>query len=111
MSFADSIRTCHKNADHCEGKRGGYMSIHTPAVELQDTHASTINIFINDVRYKVTERILTGAQIATLGGVPEGNQIFLEVPGPGEDRPIRPDEPVVLKSGMRFYDVPPGNLG
>ena len=25
------------------------MSIHTQTVELQDTHASTINIFINDV--------------------------------------------------------------
>ena len=77
MSFADSVRTCHKNADHCEGKRGGYISIHTQTVELQDTHASTINIFINDVRYKVTERILTGAQIATLGGIPEETRSFL----------------------------------
>ena len=87
------------------------MSIHTPAVETQDTHASTITIFINDTSYKVTERIMTGAQIAALGGIPEGDQIFLEVPGPGEDRPIGRDEPVELKSGMRFYDVPPGHLG
>lgn len=87
------------------------MNIDTPAVALQDTHARTINIFINDTSCKVTERIMTGAQIATLGGVPEGNQIFLEVPGPGEDRPIGRDEPVELKSGMRFYDVPAGNLG
>jgi len=87
------------------------MNIDTPAVPLQDTHARTINIFINDTSYKVTERIMTGAQIATLAGVPEGNQIFLEIPGPGEDRPIGRDEPVELKSGMRFYDVPAGNLG
>ncbi len=87
------------------------MSTHTPAVELEDTFAPTINIFINDTHYKVTERTLTGAQIAALGGVPEGNQIFLEVPGPGEDRPVGRDEPIELKSGMRFYDVPAGNLG
>jgi hypothetical protein len=87
------------------------MSTHTPAVELDDAHAPTINIFINDINYKVTERIMTGAQIAALGGIPEGDQIFLEVSGPGEDRPIGRDEPIELKSGMRFYDVPPRNLG
>ena len=87
------------------------MSTHTPAVELDNAHARTISIFINDIPYKVTERIMTGAQIAALGGIPEGDQIFLEVTGPGEDRPIERDEPIELKSGMRFYDVPPGNLG
>ncbi len=87
------------------------MSIRTPAVELEDAHTPTINILINDNHYKVTERIMTGGQIAQLGGVPEGNQIFLEVPGPGEDRPVGRDEPIELKSGMRFYDVPAGNLG
>jgi hypothetical protein len=64
------------------------MSSYTPAVELEDAHVRTINIFINNTHYKVTERTLTGAQIARLGGVPDGNQIFLEVPGPGEDRPV-----------------------
>ena len=87
------------------------MNVNSPAVALQHTHAPAIHIFINDTSYQVTERIMTGAQIATLGGVPEGNQIFLEVPGPGEDRPIGRDEAIELKSGMRFYDVPAGNLG
>jgi hypothetical protein len=87
------------------------MSTQTPAVELDDAHARTIIIFINDIQYKVTERIMTGGQIAALGGIPEDDQIFLEVPGPGEDRPIGRNEQIVLKSGMRFYDVPPGNLG
>jgi len=41
----------------------------------------------------------------------EGNQLFLEVPGPGDDRPIGLDETVTLRSGMRFYDVPVGNFG
>lgn len=70
-----------------------------------------INIFINDVHVKVETAHATGADIARLGGVPDGNQIFLDVPGPGEDRPIRRDEQIELKSGMRFYDVPAGNLG
>jgi hypothetical protein len=70
-----------------------------------------INIFINDARFAVRDRCLTGGQLASLAGIPDGNQIFLEIPGPGDDRPVGRDEPIELKSGMRFYDVPPGNLG
>ena len=87
------------------------MSSQAQAVEQHDQHGIAINIFIDDVRYKVNERTLTGAQLANLGGVPEGNQVFLDVPGPGDDRPVGREEPVELKSGMRFYDVPAGNLG
>jgi multiubiquitin len=68
-------------------------------------------IFINDMYYQVREPSLTGAQLATLGGVPDGNQIFLDVPGPGEDLPVGREEPIELKPGTRFYDVPAGNLG
>ena len=87
------------------------MSSQAQAVEQHDQHGVTINIFINDVHYRVTEPTLTGAQLANLGGVPEGNQLFLEVPGPGDDRAVGREEPIELKSGMRFYDVPAGNLG
>lgn len=69
------------------------------------------NIFINDTRYQATRPVMTGAELAELAGVPAGNQMFLEVHGPGDDRPISADEPVKLRSGMRFYDVPVGNLG
>lgn len=70
-----------------------------------------INIFINDAHVKVETTHATGAEIAQLGGIPDGNQIFLSVSGPGDDRPVRRDEQIELKSGMRFYDVPAGNLG
>jgi len=73
--------------------------------------AQVIEIFINDVPHKLRDRTLTGEQIAKLGGIPEGNQIFLEVPGPGDDRPVGRNEPIELRPGMRFYDVPAGNLG
>lgn len=75
------------------------------------THQPTINIFINDDHVQVHSPVMTGAELAELGHIPTGNQLFLEVPGPGEDRAIRPEESIELKSGMRFYDVPAGNLG
>jgi Multiubiquitin len=87
------------------------MSVQSLATPASGPHVAEINIFINDVHYKVTTPVLTGREISQLGGVPEGNQIFLEVPGPGDDLAIGPDKQVELKSGMRFYDVPAGNLG
>jgi hypothetical protein len=54
---------------------------------------------------------MTGAELLSLAGLPADNQLFLEVPGPGDDRPIRPDEPVKLRPGMKFYDVPVGTFG
>jgi hypothetical protein len=70
-----------------------------------------VNIQINNLHFKVSEPTLTGRGLATLGGIGEGNQLFLEVPGPEDDRQIGADEVVQLKSGMKFYDVPVGNLG
>jgi hypothetical protein len=70
-----------------------------------------IRIFVNDEPFFAPESSMTGAQILALAGVPEGNQLFLEVPGPGDDRPIGPEEPVTLHSGMKFYDVPVGTFG
>jgi len=87
------------------------MSSETPTVERHNHQAISINIFINDSHYRVSASSLTGAQLASLGGIHEGNQLFLEVPGPGEDRPVGREEPIELKAGMRFYDVPAGNLG
>lgn len=83
-------------------------------IETDSVEAATgpqINIVINTTHYRAPQPVMTGAELAALAGVPAGNQLFLEVPGPGDDRPIRPDEPVELRSGMRFYDVPVGNLG
>lgn len=85
------------------------------ATETPQDHAAlrdhkTINVFVNDEKFRV-ESPRTGEQIATLGGVPAGNQLFLEVPGPGDDVEIARDRTIELRSGMRFYDVPAGNLG
>lgn len=93
------------------------MSTHTATSgrpnhpEHPDEPHGIVNIFVNDVRHSVGRAPLTGAQIDALGGIPPGNQLFLEVPGPGDDELIAPDRSIDPKSGMRFYDVPAGNLG
>lgn len=93
------------------------MSTHTATSgrpnrpEDPDEPHGTVNIFVNDVRHPVGRAALTGAEIAALGGIPAGNQLFLEVPGPGDDELVAPDRSLEVKSGMRFYDVPAGNLG
>jgi hypothetical protein len=70
-----------------------------------------INLWIDDRKYVVTEGALTGRELKSLAGIPEANQLFLEVPGPGDDEQVFDDSPFKLKSGMKFYDVPVGNLG
>ena len=87
------------------------MSVESAVTVHDGRPERSIEIFVNDIRYEVHARELTGAQIATLGDVPDGNQIFLEVPGPGDDLPIGRHEAVELRPGMRFYDVPVGSLG
>lgn len=69
------------------------------------------NIFINDNRYTITEDSQTGAQLKGLDGIPAANTLFLEVPGPDPDKKIDDAETVTLKSGMRFYDLPPIGRG
>jgi hypothetical protein len=46
---------------------------------------------INGTHYKVDSKLLTGAELYTLAGIPTGNQLFLEVPGEDNDRPITAD--------------------
>lgn len=75
------------------------------------TKAKQINIVVNDNHYKVTEPEMTGSQLKVLATIPAANGLFLEAHGHDDDIPIRDDEVVELKSGMKFYDVPAGNLG
>jgi|GEM_PF-1872764 len=69
-------------------------------------------IFINDQRFEVFEEKLKGSEIKALAGIPPGNRLFLEVPGKDRpDQPIGDDEVVDLRSGLKFYDLPVGQVG
>lgn len=73
--------------------------------------ATHIVIFINDQRFQAPARVMTGAEIKRLGGVPAGNRLYREEPGAHPDTPIPDDTTVELKSGQKFYDLPPGTVG
>ena len=81
--------------------------------EMHDRPATErgVLIVINEVEYTTQRRDMTGRELMTLADIPDGNHLFLEVPGPGDDRQIGPDEEVRLHRKMRFYDVPVGNFG
>ena len=74
-----------------------------------------VNIQIDREHFKVDDVVLTGAQLRALPTSPIGPErdLFQVVPG-GQDLKINNDQPVELKSGMRFFTAPaqinPGNL-
>jgi Multiubiquitin len=70
-----------------------------------------LRIFINGDPYFAPEASMTGDQLLELAGLPATNQLFLDIPGQGDDRPIGANEEFELRSGMKFYDVPVGTFG
>ncbi len=70
-----------------------------------------IRIFINDQPYFAPKSRMTGSEILALAGLPATNQLFLDVPGPGDDVPVSPDADFELRPGQKFYDVPVGTFG
>ena len=74
-------------------------------------NAPTYAIVINRRHYEVDYPFRTGSQLKALARIPQPNQLFLEVPGPGEDELIRDEFAVRMRNGIHFYDVPVGNLG
>jgi len=86
--------------DHAELK-GAAVQAKSETDSVEAATGPRINIVINGTHYRAPRPVMTGADLAALAGVPTGNQLFLEVSGPGDDRPIGPDDPVELRSGMR----------
>jgi hypothetical protein len=70
-----------------------------------------LRIFINNEPYFAPDPVMIGAEILTLASLPDTNQLFLEVAGPADDLPIGPEQPVNIRPGMKFYDVPVGTFG
>ncbi len=66
-----------------------------------------IEIEINKKRYHVEKSVMTGAELKSLGGIAQEDELWLEEPGKNEDKKIGDNESVELKSGMKFFSLPP----
>lgn len=78
---------------------------------VTQTPGKKIKIFINDDAYSVDQPTMTGSELKALAGIAPENQLFEDAPGHHDDPQVLDDSPFELKSGMKFYDVPAGNLG
>jgi hypothetical protein len=74
-------------------------------------HRHRIIVTINGQPYETTNHEMDGREILHLAGLPDTNQLFLEVGGPGDDTPIGLDTRIEIVEGMVFYDVPVGTFG
>ena len=68
-------------------------------------------IFIDAVRYTITQSSMTGAQLKALAGKDAQYQLYLEVQGDHPDKLIQDDESVAIKEDMHFYALPPATFG
>jgi len=76
------------------------------AQDSSGTHSRVIPIFIDDVKYELSNGSATGAQLRALVPVPMDRDLWLEVPGPRDDDLIRPDDTYEVKPGSHFYTAP-----
>ncbi len=73
---------------------------------LEEEKAGRIIIFIDRKRYTAPKKVMTGAELKTLGGVDSNFDLFLVVLGPKDDELVEDGERVTLKPGMRFVSAP-----
>jgi len=68
----------------------------------------SITVHIDRAEFKVTAESMTGAQLRDLPTPPIGpdRDLYLEVPGPGDDELIGDDQVVPLEDGMRLFTAP-----
>lgn len=82
----------------------------------EQTKHRTITIHIDRANYKVDEATLTGLQIRAIPVPAIGPELdlYLIVPGPGDDILVGDGQQIELKEGMRFFTAPrsinPGSL-
>ena len=79
-------------------------------------HDHKITILINQKPYEAPKPSMTGREIKELGGGPLDYWLILVIGSPdpaagGDDKQIRDEEAVDLKSGMRFRIVNPATFG
>jgi hypothetical protein len=67
-----------------------------------------VHIFIDHKKFDVAHEAMTGTELRALPTPPFGPDLdlWVQVPGPGDDRKVGDDESVALKNGMHFYSAP-----
>jgi hypothetical protein len=73
-----------------------------------DPGESKVTIKIDKETFQVEAGAMTGSELRGLLNPPVGSDrdLFLVVPGPGDDLLIRDDQSVDLKNGMHFFTAP-----
>ena len=71
-------------------------------------HEKRITIHIDRAEFKVTAESMTGAELRDLPtpAIGQDRDLYLEVPGPGDDQLIGDADVVKLKDGMHFFTTP-----
>lgn len=84
------------------------MSTHEATPEAHPHPDHGIPITIERKPYKAPKTPMTGAEIRALADPSIGpdRDLYLEVPGRGQDQLIQGNQPVDLKEGMHFYSAP-----
>ena len=74
-------------------------------------HPHEFHIYVDAVRYVVTQTSMTGAQIKALATKDAQYQLFLEEEGDHPDKLIGDNESVAIKNDMHFYAIAPATFG
>ena len=74
-------------------------------------HPRHFEIFVDGERFETDQPSLNGAQIKALAQKDSTYQLFEELHGSGQDKLIRDTDVVQIKSGLKFYTVPPATFG
>lgn len=71
-------------------------------------HGHGYPITIDDRHYKVEELEMEGSELRALPepDVPGDRDLWLEVPGPGDDVLVRPEKKIPFHPGAHFYTAP-----
>lgn len=65
-----------------------------------------IPIFIDDVKFDLTNSQQTGTQLRSLANVAADRDLWQEIPGNKDDILIRPEDSLEVKPGTHFYTAP-----
>lgn len=69
-------------------------------------HVEQVPIFIDEVKYELTNKHVTGAQLRALVPVPDNQDLWLDTHGNKDDELIAPNKEYTIKPGSHFYTAP-----